>query len=95
MEEAKASTVVEQLRARGVMAHLERSGVYQFGIRVVLPGGVREAIWDADGTAGLEAQILEDGDLVGFVPEISGSEEFSVEQVVAAIAGADYDAPLP
>ncbi len=93
MQESKATEVVEALRARGVMAHLERAGVYQFGIRVVLPGGRREAIWDADGTAGLEAQVLEDGDLVGYVPEIPGSENFDVAQTVAAIAAADYQSP--
>lgn len=82
---------MEQLRARGVMAHVHSDGVYAYSVRVVIPGG-REAIWDADGAAGLEAEILADGDLVGYVATIPGSEDFDVAQTVAAIASADYDA---
>lgn len=80
-----------ELRARGVMAHLHSDGVYAYSVRVVIPGG-REAIWDADGAAGLEAEVLQDGDLVGYVPAIPGSEDYDVAQTVAAIAAADYDA---
>ena len=65
----------------------------QFGIRVVLPGD-REAVWDTDGTAGLEAQVLGNGMLVGFVPNIEGSEDFTEQQVVEAIARTDYDKPI-
>lgn len=93
MDEQKATQVVAALRDRNVMAHLERDGVYQFGIRVVLPDG-REAIWDADGAAAMEAQILLDGDLVGFIPTVTGSEEADVDTVVRIIAAADYDAPV-
>lgn len=93
MDEQRANAVVAALRAQNVMAHLERDGVYRFGIRVVLPDG-REAIWDADGAAALEAQILLDGDLVGFVPTVAGSETADVAEVVRIIAGADYDAPV-
>jgi hypothetical protein len=35
-----------------------------------------------------------DGDLVGFIPEIPGSSEFSDAQVADAIARADYDEPV-
>jgi hypothetical protein len=70
-----------------------RAGVSQFGVRVVLSGD-REAIWDTDGTAGLEAQVMRDGMLVGFVPVIEGSEDFTEEQVVEAIARTDYDQPI-
>ncbi|HET7405743.1 MAG TPA: hypothetical protein VFJ21_01225 [Mycobacteriales bacterium] len=93
MEEERATEVVDRLRAGGVMAHLQRAGVFQFGVRVVIPDG-REAIWDTDGAAGLEATIMRDGELVGYVPTIPGSETYDVEQTVAAIARADYDAPL-
>jgi hypothetical protein len=75
------------------MAHLERAGVYQFGIRIVLVDG-REVVWDADGTSALDAEILLDGDLVGFVPTIGGDEEMTVDQTVEAIAAADYGPPL-
>ena len=58
MDEFRARRVVDALRDRGVNAHLLRGGIGQFGIRVSLTGG-REAEWDTDGTAGLEAQIVD------------------------------------
>jgi hypothetical protein len=93
MEENRARRVVDALRDRGVPAHVERAAVNQFGVRVVLPDG-REAIWDADGTAGLEAEVMRDGVLVGFVPVILGSEDFDETQVVDAIIRTDYDKPV-
>lgn len=93
MDEDRARRVVDALRDRGVNAHLAHVGVDQIGVRVMLPGG-REAEWDTDGTAGLEAQVMRDGMLVGFVPVIDGSEDFSEEQVVDAIARTDYDQPV-
>jgi hypothetical protein len=95
MEEQRAGRVVETLRARNVFAHLKlpHAGVTQYGIRVVLPDG-REAIWDNDGTAGLEAQVMRNGILVGFVASIPGSESFGEAQIVEAIATADYDQPI-
>ena len=92
MDEFRARRVADALRDRGVNAHLFR-GPGQYGVRVTLPGG-REAEWDTDGTAGLEAQVMEDGMLVGYVPEIEGSEDFSEAQVVDAIARTDYDKPI-
>ena len=67
--------------------------MYQFGIRVSLPDG-REAEWDTDGTAGLEAQVMRNGMLVGFVPVIEGSEDFDEQQVLDAIVRTDYDKPI-
>jgi hypothetical protein len=93
MEENRAREVVDQLRARGIGAQMEKAGVYQFGIRIELPDG-RQAIWDTDGTAGLEAQVMRDGMLVGFVPSIDGSEDFDEAAVVSAIANTDYDKPI-
>jgi len=93
VEENRARTVVEALRARGIGAQMEKAGVYQFGIRIELPDG-RQAIWDTDGTAGLEAQVMRDGMLVGFVPQIPGSAEFDLAQAAAAIAGTDYAQPV-
>jgi hypothetical protein len=92
MDEFKARRVVDALRDRGVNAHLLRSES-AFGVRVTLTGG-REAEWDNDGTAGLEAQVMLDGDLVGYVPEIEGSEDFDEAQIVEAIANTDYDQPI-
>src|SRR5215475_10992923 len=92
MDEFKARRVVDALRDRGVNAHLFR-GAEHFGVRVSLPGG-REAEWDTDGTAGLEAQVMQDGMLVGYVPEIEGSEDFDESQIVDAIARTDYDRPV-
>jgi hypothetical protein len=91
MDEFKARRVVDALRDRGVNAHLFRGEA--FGVRVTLTGG-REAEWDTDGTAGLEAQVMLDGMLVGYVPEIEGSEGFDESQTVEAIASTDYDQPI-
>ncbi|MEV6343835.1 hypothetical protein [Actinoplanes sp. NPDC051851] len=95
MDEKRARRVVERLRERNVFAHLKlpHAGLTQYGIRVVLSDG-REAIWDNDGTAALEAQIMRDGILVGFVPSIPGSEHFTDDQIIASIAAADYDQPV-
>jgi hypothetical protein len=92
MDEFRARRVVDALRDRGINAHLIRGGVAQFGVRVSLPGG-REAEWDTDGTAGLEAQVMRDGMLVGYVPQIEGSEDFDEAQSIDAIARTDYDQP--
>ena len=93
MDEFRARRVVDSLRDRGVNAHLLRGGIGRFGVRVSLPGG-REAEWDTDGTAGLEAQVMRDGMLVGYVPQIEGSEDFDEQQVIDAIARTDYDKPI-
>jgi hypothetical protein len=93
MEENRARRVVDALRERGTDAHLLKAGVDQFGVRVVLHDG-REAEWDTDDTAGLEAQVMQDGDLVGYVPQIEGSEDFDERQIVDAIARTDYDQPI-
>jgi hypothetical protein len=93
MDENRARFVVDAMRERGIDAHTERAGVYQFGVRVPLPDG-RQAIWDTDGTAGLEAQVMRDGMLVGFVPSIDGSEDFDDAAVLDAILRTDYDQPI-
>ncbi len=93
MDENRARRVVDALRDRGVPAHIAREGVGLIGVRVVLGDG-REAVWDTDGTAGLEAQVMRDGVLVGFVPQIEGSEDFDEAQVIDAIARTDYDQPV-
>ncbi len=95
MDENRARRVVDALRDRGVPAHLApaNAGRSETGVRVVLPGE-REALWDTDGTAGLEAQVMRDGMLVGFVPRIPGSEDYTEAQVIDAIAHTDYDQPI-
>lgn len=93
MDEKRALKVVDRLREQGIDAHVERSSTYQFGIRVALRDG-RQAIWDTDGTLGLEAQVMANGMLVGFVPQIEGSEHFDDEQTVEAIAHTDYNRPI-
>ena len=93
MDEFRARRVVDTLRDRGIDAHLARAGVGRYGVRVSLHDG-REAEWDTDGTAGLEAQVMRDGLLVGYVPQIQRSEDFDEQQVVDAIARTDYDQPV-
>ena len=93
MNESKALKLVDLLREHGVDAHVAHEAVFQIGIRVVLGDG-REAVWDTDGTAGLEAQVMRDGMLVGFVPQIPGSAEFDLADAAAAIAGTDYAQPV-
>ena len=93
MEENRARRVVDALRDRGINGHLARVGVDQFGVRVSLGDG-RQAEWDTDGTAGLEAQVMRDGMLVGYVPKIEGSEDFDEQQVIDAIVRTDYDQPV-
>jgi hypothetical protein len=93
MEEMKARRVVDALRDRGTDASLARVGVYQFGVSITLPDG-REATWDSDGTAALEAQVMRNGVLVGFVPAIDDSDDFTEDQIVDAIVRTDYDKPI-
>jgi len=92
MEENRARRVADALRDRGIDAHLENAGIDVYGVRVVLGGG-REAIWGNEGTTSLAAEVMLDGDLVGFIPEIPGSAAFDEAQVVDAIARADYQEP--
>lgn len=92
MLEETARRVVDGLRERGIDAHLDEEGVYEFAVRVPLGDG-REAVWGGEHAAGLAAEVLADGDLVGFLPEIPGSEQFSVAQIVDAISRADYAQP--
>src|SRR3954466_2518921 len=95
MDEAIAADVVERLRTRRIFAHVNRrAGVYNVGIRVVIPDG-REAIWDNDGAAGLEAMVLRDGALVGVVPQIDESDAPAAAAIADIIAAADYDARPP
>jgi hypothetical protein len=93
MDEQRAQRVVDALRKRGLDAHMSKNGVYQFGVDIKLSDG-RVAVWDSDDTIELEAQVMRDGMLVGFVPVIEGSEDFTEEQVIEAIADTDYDQPI-
>ena len=93
MDENRARRVADALRDRGIDAHQENAGIDIYGVRIVLGDG-REAIWGNEGTASLEAEVLLDGDLVGFVPEIPGSADFDEAQIVDAIARADYTQPV-
>ena len=90
MDENRAQRVADALRDLGIDAHLETAGIDVFGVRVVLSDG-REAVWGNEGTTSLEAEVLLDGDLVGFIPEIPGSAAFDEAQIVDAIARADYE----
>jgi hypothetical protein len=89
MQEDEANRIAATLTERGVIARVARPSSYRFGVRIPLGDG-REALWDVDGAAGLEAQIMRDGMLVGFVPQIPGSETFDEAQTVEAILATDY-----
>ena len=93
MDENRARRVTDALRDRGINAHLKKSGIDAYAVQVSVTGG-REAVWGSEGTTGLEAEVLLDGDLVGFVPQIPGSDTFDEAQIVDAIARADYDEPV-
>ena len=93
MQENEARRVADALRDRGTDAKMARVGVGQFGVTVRLPDG-REAVWDSDGTAALEAQVMRNGVLVGYVPQIEGSADFDVAQTVDVILRTDYDQPV-
>ncbi|HEY1914321.1 MAG TPA: hypothetical protein VGH27_01985 [Streptosporangiaceae bacterium] len=92
MDENRARRVGDALRDRGIDAHVERDGVGVYGVRIPVGGG-RQAIWGTEGTSGLEAEVMLEGDLVGFIAEIPGSKDFDEAQIVDAIARADYDQP--
>lgn len=91
MQENEATRIAEALTERGLIARVARPSSYRFGVRIPLGDG-REALWDVDGAAGLEAQIMRNGVLVGFVPQIEGSEHFDEQQTVEAILTTDYGA---
>jgi hypothetical protein len=93
MDENRARRVADALRDRGIDAHLETAGIDIYGVRVALGAG-RQAIWGNEGTSSLAAEVMLDGDLVGFIPEIPGSAEFDEAQIVDAIARADYREPV-
>jgi hypothetical protein len=91
MQEDEAGRIASALNERGLIARVARPSAYRFGVRIPLGDG-REALWDVDGAAGLEAQIMRNGVLVGFVPQIAGSEHFDEQQTVEAILATDYGA---
>jgi hypothetical protein len=92
MDENRCLHVTDALRDRGIDAHVATLGVGSYAVRVRIGDG-REAIWGSEGTSSLEAEVLLDGDLVGFISEIPGSADFDEAQIVDAIARADYDEP--
>jgi hypothetical protein len=92
MDENKARRVTDGLRDRGIDAHLATTGVGAHGVRVLLGDG-REAMWGDDGSSTLDAEVMLDGVLVGFVPTIPDSAGFTEAQIVEAIAATDYTQP--
>lgn len=90
MDKDKATSVVAQLTAWNVPATVAPTGLQSAAVRVRLGGG-REALWDADGTAGLDAQVLRDGVLVGYVAELPDSAALASGHTAWLIATADYD----
>ncbi|MBM9506156.1 hypothetical protein [Actinacidiphila acididurans] len=89
MESDRIDRMVSALRGRGVMAHRADEGLYEFGIRVIIPDG-SEALWTVGGAAGLDAEVLRDNTLIGYVPHVPGSESLTDEQTVDVIAATRY-----
>lgn len=89
MDASEVEQVVQGLQRRGFIATVHHPSLNKVCVRVVRPDG-SEALWDTDGALGLEAQVMADGMLVGFVPTIPGSAGFTVDQTIEAIARADY-----
>lgn len=90
MDKDKAVLVVQQLTAWNVPATVVPVGMHSAAVRVRLGSG-REALWDADGAAGLDAQVLRDGVLVGYVAELPDSAALPAGHQAWLIATADYD----
>lgn len=90
MDKDVAVLVVDQLTAWNIPATVVPIGQYSAAVRVRLGGG-REALWDADGAAGLDAQVLRDGVLVGYVAELPDSAALPAAHQAWLIATADYD----
>lgn len=90
MDKDMAARVVDQLVAWNVPASLVPLGLHTAAVRVRLVGG-REAVWDADGSAGLAAQVLRDGVLVGYVTELPDSAARPAGHLAWLIGTADYD----
>jgi hypothetical protein len=91
MDAVEVEQVVTGLRERGIIASVHRPGLNRVCVRIARPDG-SEALWDTDGAMGLEAQVMANGMLVGFVPTIPGSARFDVARIIEAIATADYGA---
>ncbi|MGN6612884.1 MAG: hypothetical protein ACTHLJ_14015 [Angustibacter sp.] len=91
MQEDEATRIAQALTDRGVIARVARPSAYRFGVRIPLGDG-REALWDVDGAAGLEAQVMRNGVLVGFVPKIPGSSQCAEQLRVEAILAPDHGA---
>ncbi|MDP3972235.1 MAG: hypothetical protein Q8P61_04895 [Candidatus Nanopelagicales bacterium] len=85
-----AQTVVDRLRVLRLLARVQHLSVGTAGVVLPLPDG-REVVWDAGDASGLEAQVLRDGVLVGFVPVVPGSVGFSLDQIAERIASEDYE----
>lgn len=92
MNRDKATAVVDQLNQWGVPSAVISRGQFQAGVRVSLPDG-REARWGVDRSASLEALVLRDGVLVGFVTPVAGGAELNPALTAWAIARTDYDHP--
>lgn len=90
MDTRTAEQIVEQLARWNVPARVVPRGPERAAVRVLLPTG-REALWDSDRVRGLEAQVLRDGILVSYVPEIAGTRDMQPAAAAWAIATADYE----
>jgi hypothetical protein len=84
-----AEAVVDQLHRWSIRANTVPRGLDHADVRVILEAGC-EAVWSADAASGLRAQVLRDGILINFVPELDGSQGLSPEAEAWLIAKTDY-----
>jgi hypothetical protein len=84
-----AQQIIDQLASWSIRATLLPRGLDRADVRVALAGG-REAVWSVDTAAGLRAEVLRDGILVSFVPEMPGSRDVPPDVQAWLIATADY-----
>ena len=90
METGAAEDVVAQLHRWNLPASVVPRGGGRAAVRVRLPLQ-REAVWDSDSADGLRAQVLRDGILVGYVPELPGTRGLGPAGAAWIIATAEYD----
>lgn len=80
----RAEAVTAALRQCGLPASVVNADIYMPRVEVRLPDG-RQARWEVARGAPLRATVLLNGNLVGFVPPLAGTEQLDPSALAAAI----------